>query len=75
MGEILMNELRTLPNNIVSVVRGKGLLCAIVISPSQFTLKYLLKNDTWREVWVMMLLRNNLQHQGSREKVDRKDQP
>ncbi|KAK0419822.1 hypothetical protein QR680_014344 [Steinernema hermaphroditum] len=33
MGEILMTRLRTLPEDVVSVVRGKGLLCAIVINP------------------------------------------
>uniref|UniRef100_A0A914ZP47 Ornithine aminotransferase n=2 Tax=Parascaris univalens TaxID=6257 RepID=A0A914ZP47_PARUN len=47
MGEILMNELRTLPKNIVSVVRGKGLLCAIVISP---------KVDAWE---VCLRLKDN----------------
>lgn len=31
MGNILINELNKLPTNIVNIVRGKGLLCAIVI--------------------------------------------
>jgi len=32
MGQILMNELRKLPHSVVSNVRGKGLLCAIIIN-------------------------------------------
>jgi len=34
MGRILMNELSKLPKDIVTTVRGKGLLCAIVINSS-----------------------------------------
>ncbi|KAF7640441.1 Ornithine aminotransferase [Meloidogyne graminicola] len=34
MGNILINELNKLPTNIVNIVRGKGLLCAIVIDKS-----------------------------------------
>ncbi|TKR65044.1 hypothetical protein L596_025507 [Steinernema carpocapsae] len=33
MGDLLMSRLRTLPMDVVSTVRGKGLLCAIVINP------------------------------------------
>lgn len=32
MGQILRNELSTLPKDVVSIVRGKGLLNAIVIN-------------------------------------------
>ena len=32
-GEILRHELSSLPSNVVTTVRGKGLLDAIVISP------------------------------------------
>jgi ornithine--oxo-acid transaminase len=32
LGEILMTKLRRLPKNVVSLVRGKGLFCAIVIN-------------------------------------------
>lgn len=35
MGRILMNELSKLPKDIVTTVRGKGLLCAIVINSSE----------------------------------------
>ena len=35
-GERLMNKLKTLPKDIVSTVRGKGLLSAIVINKSKF---------------------------------------
>ena len=38
MGKILMSELRKLPEDVVPVVRGRGLLCAIVISESWFLL-------------------------------------
>lgn len=34
MGKILMDELKKLPKDVVNTVRGKGLLCAIVINPS-----------------------------------------
>jgi len=34
MGKILRRELSTLPKDVVSIVRGKGLLNAIVINPS-----------------------------------------
>ena len=36
LGEILRHELNKLPSEIVKVVRGKGLLNAIVISESKF---------------------------------------
>lgn len=36
MGEKFRKGLRELPENIVSVVRGKGLLNAIVVNPSNF---------------------------------------
>ena len=32
MGNLLINELNKLPKNVVTSVRGKGLLCAIVIN-------------------------------------------
>uniref|UniRef100_A0A8R1DZP5 Ornithine aminotransferase n=1 Tax=Caenorhabditis japonica TaxID=281687 RepID=A0A8R1DZP5_CAEJA len=32
MGDLLMNKLKTLPKDVVSTVRGKGLFCAIVIN-------------------------------------------
>lgn len=35
MGHILRQELEKLPKDVVSVVRGKGLLNAIVINPSE----------------------------------------
>lgn len=35
MGEILMGRLRELPQDVVSLVRGRGLLCAIVIDKSE----------------------------------------
>ncbi|KAK5851010.1 hypothetical protein PBY51_001838 [Eleginops maclovinus] len=35
MGELLRNELRKLPNDIVTTVRGKGLLNAVVIKETQ----------------------------------------
>ena len=38
MGQILRKELSLIPKNIVSIVRGKGLLNAIVINP---------KYDAW----------------------------
>jgi len=47
MGEILRRELRTLSEDVVSLVRGKGLLNAIVINP---------KHDAWD---VCMKLRDN----------------
>ncbi len=34
MGELLRKELNRLPKEIVNIVRGKGLLNAIVIDPS-----------------------------------------
>ncbi len=34
MGELLRKELNRLPKNIVKIVRGKGLLNAIIIDPS-----------------------------------------
>jgi ornithine--oxo-acid transaminase len=40
MGQILRQELSTIPKEIVSVVRGKGLLNAIVINSS-------FKHDAW----------------------------
>ena len=36
MGSILRSELSKLPKDVVSVVRGKGLLNAIVIHTSKF---------------------------------------
>uniref|UniRef100_A0A8R1IPW8 Ornithine aminotransferase n=1 Tax=Caenorhabditis japonica TaxID=281687 RepID=A0A8R1IPW8_CAEJA len=36
MGDLLMNKLKTLPKDVVSTVRGKGLFCAIVINKSEF---------------------------------------
>lgn len=47
MGRLLRQELSTLPADIVSVVRGKGLLNAIVINP---------KYDAWD---VCMKFRDN----------------
>ncbi|ESO82732.1 hypothetical protein LOTGIDRAFT_184502 [Lottia gigantea] len=47
LGEVLRKELSTLPKDIVSVVRGKGLLNAIVINP---------KFDAWE---VCLKLRDN----------------
>ncbi|CAB3402475.1 unnamed protein product [Caenorhabditis bovis] len=47
MGEILMNKLRTLPKDVVSTVRGKGLFCAIVINK---------KYDAWQ---VCLKLKEN----------------
>ncbi|MFH4973313.1 hypothetical protein AB6A40_000022 [Gnathostoma spinigerum] len=47
MGAILMEELNKLPKEIVTTVRGKGLLCAIVINP---------KIDAWK---VCLKLRDN----------------
>lgn len=47
MGRLLRQELSTLPPDIVSVVRGKGLLNAIVINP---------KYDAWD---VCMKFRDN----------------
>jgi ornithine--oxo-acid transaminase len=38
MGQILRNELNKMPSNIVKLVRGKGLLNAIVISPGMLFL-------------------------------------
>lgn len=35
MGDLLMNKLKTLPKDVVSTVRGKGLFCAIVINKSE----------------------------------------
>lgn len=43
MGELLRQELNRLPKEIVKIVRGKGLLNAIVIDPSK------LKNHVHRE--------------------------
>lgn len=37
LGRLLRSELRKLPKEIVKVVRGKGLLNAIVINKSKFT--------------------------------------
>ncbi|CAI4228999.1 unnamed protein product [Auanema sp. JU1783] len=39
MGDLLMDKLRTLPKDVVSTVRGRGLLCAIVINS---------KYDAWQ---------------------------
>ena len=39
LGHILRKELSTLPKDVVSIVRGKGLLNAIVINPSEYQLK------------------------------------
>ena len=36
MGNILRSELNKLPKDIVTTVRGKGLLNAIVINPSMY---------------------------------------
>ncbi|EGT35705.1 hypothetical protein CAEBREN_00410 [Caenorhabditis brenneri] len=47
MGEILMNKLKTLPKDVVSTVRGKGLFCAIVINS---------KYDAWK---VCLKLKEN----------------
>ncbi|VDN23792.1 unnamed protein product [Gongylonema pulchrum] len=47
MGKILMDELRKLPKSVVSVVRGKGLLCAIVLKK---------KVDAWK---VCLKLKDN----------------
>jgi len=47
MGKILMFQLRKLPEDIVSVVRGRGLLCAIVVNP---------KFDAWK---VCLKLKEN----------------
>lgn len=44
LGEILQRELRTLPKELVSIVRGKGLLVAIVINPSKKDLKSFVKS-------------------------------
>uniref|UniRef100_A0A914C225 Ornithine aminotransferase n=1 Tax=Acrobeloides nanus TaxID=290746 RepID=A0A914C225_9BILA len=47
MGKLLMNYLKKLPQDIVTTVRGKGLLCAIVINP---------KIDAWK---VCLKLKEN----------------
>uniref|UniRef100_A0A914XDC7 Ornithine aminotransferase n=1 Tax=Plectus sambesii TaxID=2011161 RepID=A0A914XDC7_9BILA len=47
MGEILMEELRKLPREAVSLVRGKGLFCAILIESNV---------DAWQ---VCLKLRDN----------------
>uniref|UniRef100_A0A1I7U976 Ornithine aminotransferase n=1 Tax=Caenorhabditis tropicalis TaxID=1561998 RepID=A0A1I7U976_9PELO len=47
MGDLLMNKLKTLPKDVVSVVRGKGLFCAIVINS---------KYDAWK---VCLKLKEN----------------
>ena len=47
MGKILMNELRKLPPNVVTLVRGKGLFCAVVINE---------KIDAWK---VCLRLKDN----------------
>jgi len=44
-GQILMGELNKLPKDIVSTVRGKGLLCAVVINP---------KIDAWKVCLKLM---------------------
>ena len=41
LGRILRHELRRLPRDIVSTVRGKGLLNAIVIDSSKFNIHLL----------------------------------
>ncbi len=35
LGQILREELSKMPKDVVSIVRGKGLLNAIVINPSK----------------------------------------
>lgn len=47
MGEVLMSRLRQLPRHVVSLVRGKGLFCAIVINN---------KYDAWK---VCLRLKEN----------------
>jgi len=47
MGKILMTQLKKLPDDIVPVVRGKGLLCAIAVNP---------KLDAWK---VCLKLKEN----------------
>ncbi|CCD63230.1 putative ornithine aminotransferase, mitochondrial [Caenorhabditis elegans] len=47
MGDLLMSKLKTLPKDIVSTVRGKGLFCAIVINK---------KYDAWK---VCLKLKEN----------------
>ncbi|VDL84807.1 unnamed protein product [Nippostrongylus brasiliensis] len=39
MGKLLMSKLQTLPKDVVTMVRGRGLFCAIVINP---------KFDAWK---------------------------
>lgn len=46
MGDLLMSELLKLSKNIVKQVRGKGLLCAIVIDSSMFLNVYNLFKNT-----------------------------
>ena len=41
MGVLLRSELNKLPKELVSVVRGKGLLNAIIINPSKLKYCYL----------------------------------
>jgi ornithine--oxo-acid transaminase len=47
MGQLLMSELEKLPKDVVTTVRGRGLLCAIVVNP---------KVDAWK---VCLKLKEN----------------
>ena len=50
MGEILRRELRTLSEDVVSLVRGKGLLNAIVINPSKDIFMLRLTRAAWIKI-------------------------
>ena len=50
LGFILRKELSTLPKDIVSIVRGKGLLNAIVINKSNET--SILHSHTSKDAWL-----------------------
>ena len=43
MGDVLINELKKLPKDVVTHVRGRGLFCAIVINPEVDAWKVCLK--------------------------------
>jgi ornithine--oxo-acid transaminase len=56
MGELLRTELNRLPKNIVQIVRGKGLLNAIIVDSSKFSTElsyvftfcfFYLESDAW----------------------------
>lgn len=49
MGNILRRELNKLPKDIVSIVRGKGLLNAIVINPSKLRADLYILSDGFDE--------------------------